>query len=143
MPKYMEIEWFELGKKVTAELLEEKNPELCKVLWDGLPLKGVQEHCLVTGEMIYIWVPLVTTARTPYTEKYSETRDGRIFYSEMTGQKFCIVYGPCTEALEAAVVAQVIEEDLETLRKVGKAVAYNYFWKKGMITGEFRRKGEK
>ena len=139
MVKYFEIEWPELKARVKAELFEGRNPELCKVLWESMPYGGLQEHCLVTGELMYVWVPIVTTADTPYTERYSEMSPGRITYSIMTGQKYCIVYGPCTETLAAPVVAQVFEEDIKTLKEVGRAVAVNSFWTKGKITAHFRR----
>jgi hypothetical protein len=139
MKKYFEIEWPELKRKVKAELLDEKNPELCQVLWKSMPYGGLQEHCLVTGELMYVWVPIVTTVDTPYTERYCDMQPGRITYSIMTGQKYCIVYGRCTETLAAPVVAQVLREDVETLREVGRTVAVNTFWIKGKITAWFRR----
>ena len=139
MTKCFEIEWLELGTRVKAELFEEKNPELCRVLWENMPYGGLQEHCLVTGELMYVWVPIVTTVDTPYTERYCDMQPGRITYSIMTGQKYCIVYGRCTETLAAPVVAQVLKEDLESLRNVGRAVAVNSFWTKGKITAWFKR----
>ncbi|MEM3467030.1 MAG: hypothetical protein QW566_11215 [Candidatus Jordarchaeales archaeon] len=133
------IEWPELNAKVKAELLDNKNTELCDVLWEKMPYGGLQEHCLVTGELMYVWVPIVTTVDTPYTERYSEMKPGRITYSIMTGQKYCIVYGPCTETLAAPVVGQVLENDIKTLKEVGKTVAVNSLWKKEKITAWFRR----
>lgn len=48
-----EIEWPELEVKITAVLLEDLNPSLCKILWKNLPFETIQSHCAVSGDMMY------------------------------------------------------------------------------------------
>jgi hypothetical protein len=132
----------DLNLSISAVLLDEVNPELCDVFWNHLPFVCLQEHAVVSGESMYCWVPIVTTAPVRYREKLTEAPVGRLRYSQMTGNKIAVRYGPVTEPLaHTAPIAQVSEDDLEKLKAVGKAVWDCIFCTKKIIAVHFE-KGE-
>jgi hypothetical protein len=138
--KRVTIEWPDLTMSISATLLEEKNPELCDVFWSSLPFESIQEHAVVSGESIYCWAPIVTTAPVRTREKLIETPVGRLRYSQTTGNKLAMRYGPVTEPLaHTAPVCQVLEDDLEKLRLVGKAVWDSTFYTKKIIMVHFEK----
>jgi len=136
------MEWPDLNVSVSATLLEDKNPELCEVFWSHLPFASVQEHAVVSGEGIYCWAPIVTTAPVRYTERLTEMPLGRLQYIQATGNKIGLNYGAYTEPLEHATpIAQVLGNDMAKLRVVGKAVWDSAFYTKKIIKVHFK-KGE-
>jgi hypothetical protein len=138
--KRVTIEWPDLNISVSATLLEEKNPELCDVFWSHLPFESVQEHTVVSGKGTYCWAPIVTTAPARHTERSTETPVGRLQYIGATGNKIGLVYGPITEPLEHAIpIGQVVEDDLEKLKVVGRAVWDSTFYTKKIIMVHFMK----
>jgi hypothetical protein len=136
------IEWPDLNVSVSATLLDEKNPELCEVLWGHLPFVSVQEHMVVSGEGIYCWAPIVTTAPVRYTERLTEMPPGRLTYIQATGNKIGLAYGPITEPLDHCTpIGQILEHDLPKLPVIGKAVWDSTFYTKKIIAVHFE-KGE-
>jgi hypothetical protein len=140
--KRVAIEWPDLHISVSATLLEDKNPELCEVFWTHLPFQSVQEHAVVSGEGIYCWAPIVTTAPVRYTERLTEMPEGRLQYIQATGNKIGLDYGPITEPLDHATpIGQVAEDDLPKLKSVGKAVWDSAFYTKKIIMVHFKKAG--
>jgi hypothetical protein len=136
----IEIEWPKYGKKVTALMLDNENPELCGEFWKHLPFECVQEHGVVTGDIIYCWTPLVNTEPVRVQNKHTEAPVGRVSYSQGTGNKIIIKYGLCSEDLNAPILAQVIENDLEDLKWVSKEIWNNTMGKKEIIKVIFTKK---
>ena len=64
--KTMIIEWPELEVKVEAVLEDVRNAELINEIWAKLPMVAVHEHAAVTGNSMYAWVPMVSTAEIPF-----------------------------------------------------------------------------
>jgi hypothetical protein len=136
----MIIEYPDLNITISALLLEDMNPELCEVIWSHLPLQCVQEHAVVSGGSLYCWTPIVTTAPVRTREKLADQPLGRVRYSQSTGNKLGMNYGPITEPLEHCIpIGQVIEEDLEKLKAVGKAVWDSAFYSKKIIMVHFKK----
>jgi hypothetical protein len=134
------VEWPDLDIRVSATLLEDRNPELCEVFWSHLPFESVQEHTVVSGNGMYCWAPIVTTEPARHTERSTETPVGRLQYIGATGNKIGLVYGPITEPLEHAIpIGQVVEDDLEKLKVVGKAVWDSAFYTKRIIKVLFKK----
>ncbi|KAH7432836.1 hypothetical protein KP509_07G042600 [Ceratopteris richardii] len=116
--------------EVSAVLAVKENPELCDDFIAALEPKGfraLQVHAVVSGESMYAWVPLVSTARVRVKERQCDAPIGRIRYSQNTGNKMIIQYGPVTEDIETPVLGEVDATDLETLREVGQKVLQNTF----------------
>lgn len=128
----------ELGLSAVIEC-EEKNRELCDEIWSCLPFSSVQEHGMVSGELIYSWIPLVSEAEVEYRLMYTESPVGCVTYSQGTGNKIIIKYGPCNEDLYAPVLGYVREESLKELAEAGKTIWFNYFNDKKVYITDFRR----
>jgi hypothetical protein len=134
------IEWPELNISVEAMLEDARNPELCEEIWRELPFECIQDHGVVTGQIIYCWTPVISIAPVKVAEKHTEAPVGRISFSQATGNKIIIKYGPCTEDIAAPVLAKVVDEDLEKLRVVGKQIWESTFYNKKLYRVIFRRK---
>jgi hypothetical protein len=59
--RQIEIEWCGINRKVTADLLETKNPNLVDLLWENLPYNSIQSHALVSGDHLYHVAPIWKT----------------------------------------------------------------------------------
>ena len=118
---------------------EERNSALCDEIWNRLPFDCVQEHGMVSGELIYCWVPLISTAPTPYKLMYTESPVGCVTYSQGTGNKIIVKYGPCGEDLYAPVLGYVEAEGLKDLARAGREVWFNYFDDKKIFVVHFSK----
>jgi len=140
--KKIDIVWKPLDISVTATLLESKNPELCKILWKNLPMHGIQDHALISGEYMYGYIPLPELCSLCHfkaitKEPRSQQQIGRINVSVL--QHFSIKYGVVSEYLKASPIAQIDECDLNTLSLVGKSVWESTFKNKELNTFYIRR----
>lgn len=139
MGRKMKICWPELNISVTGVLADNLNRELCDDIWNALPLKGIQDHAVVTGKSMYAWVPIISVAPVNYRESICDSPIGRIRFSQNTGNKFIIQYGPTTETLLVPVLGCVTEEDIVKLSEVGEAVRQSTFFTKELIWIEIER----
>ena len=113
------FEWPELGLKARASLADDKNPELCKEVWNALPFESIINNAVVTDGSMYCWVPMLSFAPIRHKERIDLAPVGRLRYSQNTGNKVIIQYDACNEDIMGAVLGQIDEEDLKTVRKVG------------------------
>lgn len=136
----------ELNLSVQVEPLA-KNQELYDWFLENLPLKGVQSHAVVSGKLIYIMnLRMKKAAPVRYrdlaVEDLSEARDGRIFIFITAGKvgSVSVKYGEVSENMSYPVLAQVRQEGLKNLEKIGAAVWKSIYSTKQVITVEFLRK---
>lgn len=136
MLKEIVIEFPEIEVSIRASLLEDEEPELCKILWKNLeePLKLFCRHPVSTGEEFSGEArpprhPVQTgTQAQPLGRKqwlFTRIPAGSVVYAIFGGYGgLSLIYGPCTEPLPArgSVVGKVIDEDFGKLLKAGKAV---------------------
>lgn len=122
----MFIEWPDLGIKVAADMLDDKNPDMINEIWENLPLHAIQEHAMVTGKSMYSWVPMISLAKPQYQMMIKDTPPGVVSYSQKTGNKLIVRYGECTEDLLTPVLGFVRKEQLSELEKVAEAIWKNY-----------------
>ncbi|MBI1778115.1 MAG: hypothetical protein HYR63_22480 [Proteobacteria bacterium] len=116
------LTWQPLGVSVKAVLATNENPELCEDLLRALPFTILQDHAVVTGESMYAWTPVVSTAPIRVRERICDAPRGRLRYSQSTGQKLIVQYGPTTEDLAQPVLGEVLEPDAARLAAVGRKV---------------------
>lgn len=114
--------WQPLGISVDAWLATDLNPEMCQDVIDALPFTIIQDHAVVTGESMYAWTPLVSTSPVRVRERICDAPKGRLRFSQSTGQKFIVQYGPTTEDLAQPVLGEIVPEHAHLLDEVGKAV---------------------
>lgn len=132
----MEIPQLDVSAVIACE---ERNKALCDEVWEKLPFTVVQEHGMVSGELIYAWVPLVSVAEIPFRLLHTESPIGCVNYSQGTGNKIIIKYGPCNEDLSAPVLGYVQPDALESLARAGRELWFNYFNDKRIILTHFYR----
>ncbi|KAJ5264860.1 hypothetical protein N7505_007653 [Penicillium chrysogenum] len=98
------------------------NTALVDLLWDTLPYRSLQTHALVTGDQYHLVPsePLIYTSTEHKITDRAEEPDGTVFLSKF--QHLAIKYGRVTEHHPAALCGNVVPEDLEKLRWLGKEV---------------------
>lgn len=127
------LTWEPLGLSVDAELASDLNEQLCWDFLASLPFTVLQDHAVVSGESMYAWAPLVSVASTPVTERICDAPPGRLRFSQATGNKLVIQYGPTTETLHSPVLGKVVDGHIDRLPKIGQAVWESTFRTKGLI----------
>lgn len=127
------LRWEPLDLEVRAHLAGDLNEQLCAQFLDVLPFTVLHYHAVVTGESMYAWAPLVSLAPTPVTERICEAPAGRLRFSQATGNKLVVQYGPTTETLRAPVLGYVDHGYLDVLAQVGRAVWGSTFRDKANI----------
>ncbi|HVY45585.1 MAG TPA: hypothetical protein VHB21_06880 [Minicystis sp.] len=138
----IEIEWVELGERVTATLSEDRNHALAELLWSRLPYASLQTHALVSGDHLYHVAPIVELVTTPATYKEDRTKspDGTVFLSQL--QHLAVKYGALSEYIPAAPVAHVVPEHLPALKRVGEGCWESVYRTKRPIEVRVHREGE-
>ena len=133
----------ELNLSVKVEPLA-NNQNLYDWFLENLPLKGIQSHAVVSGKIIYIMNLRMKKAcpvryRDLAVEDLSEAKDGRIFIFITAGKvgSISVKYGEVSENMSYPVLAQVRQEDLKNLAKIGEAVWKSIYSTKQVITVEF------
>ena len=139
--RQVKMTWPELETSVTFDLEDNLNKELCDEFWNALPLVAVQEHGVVTGEIIYSWVNMLSFAKVAFAQLHTEAPVGRVSYSQGTGNKVIVKYGPCSEDCAAPVLGLVPEKYHGDLKTVGLAIWNNYYMDKKIYRVVFE-KGE-
>ena len=119
--------WEPIGISVDAYLAVNENPELCEDIIKALPFSTVQDHAVVSGESMYAWAPVVSTAPVHVRERQCDAPVGRIRFSQGTGNKIIVQYGEVTEDIATPVLGEVIPEHADRLAAVGKAVLESTF----------------
>lgn len=127
------LTWEPVGVTVDAWLASRENPELVEDILAALPFTIIQDHAVVTGESIYAWTPLLSTAPIRVRERICDAPKGRIRFSQSTGQKLIVQYGPTTEDLAQPVLGEVVPEHADRLDLVGRKVWESTFETKELI----------
>ncbi|MGO4706792.1 hypothetical protein AB4072_13570 [Microvirga sp. 2MCAF38] len=139
MGRLIDISWPDLDVIVVAELADESNPEMCEEFWQHLPFRVLQAHPVVSGESLYCWTPIVSTAPVRHRERIIDCPIGRLRYSQSTGNKMSVQYGQGLEPLAQPVLGQVLPEYCDLLPGVGKEIWENVFWRKAEMFIEVKR----
>ncbi|MGA6168349.1 hypothetical protein [Amycolatopsis magusensis] len=129
----VKLTWEPLGVEVTAELAVDLNEELCVDFVKSLPFTVLQDHAVVSGESMYAWAPLVSVAPTPVRERICDAPVGRLRFSQATGNKLIVQYGPTSETLSSPVLGKVLDSHTDRLPEVGRAVWESTYRTKELI----------
>jgi hypothetical protein len=140
--RQIEIEWVELKIKVAATLADDRNGDLCDLLWDHLPYRSIQNHALVSGEHLYHLSPIRELVYTPAASKEDrrQSQDGTVFLSHL--QHLAIKYGLLTEPISAAPVAYVSPDHIPMLKEAGRRCWDRAYRSKEVIEVRVTRRGE-
>jgi hypothetical protein len=141
------MRWPGLGKEVRCDKLSH-NQHIFDWFEGQLPLKAVQGHTMVSGWCLYtLSIPLKEEMTwepgTEAVEDLTEEADGRINVMHPVGgaMEMLTKYAEATEYLDFISFAQVVEEDLPTLREVGAAQWEAVINTKDIIVVEFVKEG--
>ena len=150
--KKIEVYFPQSDISVTADLLEEREPELCCQLWDAVkePSLMACHHTMSTGDVFVAFPcppehpPQIGTQANPvgrYGVLWSELEAGQLFWR---GWNMGVAYGKCTEPLNpgGSVVAQVIEADMDDFIKACKEVWNCSYIKHCISTISIKRKDD-
>ncbi|MCZ7503073.1 hypothetical protein O8C52_26395, partial [Agrobacterium rhizogenes] len=96
-------------------------------------LADPQDHAVVSGESMYAWAPVVSTAKVNVKERQCDAPVGRIRYSQGTGNKVIVQYGEVTEDIATPVLGEILPEYADDIYKVGRAVLESNFGDKKPI----------
>ena len=137
------MEWPELDIRVECEPLA-FNRECYDFLLDNLPIKGIQGHAVVTGELMYIMnLKLSTYPTFKYNdlkvEDLSMEDVGRVSIFITAGRvgSISVKYGECTENMSYPTIAQVVARDIEKLKEAGAAIWNAIYKTKDIIIVNF------
>jgi hypothetical protein len=125
--RMFEIEWPDLGVKVTARMLEREAPKISTVIWDCMPFDSICIHTFISGQELIIptpdqvWMPEVRENLV----REDLLKPGEMYFSHSLTCNIAIIYGKTTEPMYNPVFAKVNDEDLETLVQVGIKVWQN------------------
>jgi len=131
--KQVRLTWQPLGISVVAVLATNENGALCDDLLAALPFAVLQDHAVVSGQSIYAWAPIVSTAPVQVRERQCDAPIGRIRYSQGTGNKIVIQYGEVTEDIETPVLGEILPQYHQQLIEVGQAALKSTFETKELI----------
>lgn len=123
----VKLTWEPLGIAVEAVLAVNENPELCADIIQELPFTILQDHAVVSGESMYAWAPVVSTAIVHVRERQCDAPPGRIRFSQGTGNKLIIQYGGVTEDIATPVLGEVMPGHMGRLVEVGRRVLKSTF----------------
>lgn len=137
--KTIQINFPESDVTVTANLLVEREPELCQQLWDAIetPSRMVCHHTISTGDVFVAFPrppkepPVTGTQAKPVGRHtdflWSDLQPGDIFWR---GWNCGVAYGPCTEPMNpgGCLAAQVILEDMDRFVAACKNVWYTIYF---------------
>ena len=82
---------------------------------------------------MYAWTPLVSTAAIRVRERICDAPVGRLRFSQSTGQKLIVQYGPTTEDLAQPVLGEIAGADADKLPEVGRRVWSSTYETKELI----------
>jgi hypothetical protein len=121
-PELIALSFPKLEAELRAKVLWNLNPELCKLLAQSLPFTTIYSHATASGEGMYAPTRIVGTVRAKHM-LLTEMPHGTLTLSTDNYKTLGLFYGPITEPLPGfPPVAQVIDEDLKTMRRVGREV---------------------
>lgn len=127
------LEWPDLGISAKATLADDKNPELCDDLWNALPIHSIMNNAVITDGSMYCWVPLLSFAPVHVKERIDKAPIGRLRYSQNTGNKVIVQYAECNEDIMGAVLGQIDDEDIETIKTIGSKALEAIFMTKNEL----------
>lgn len=100
-----------------VRLLTADNPAVVDLVRAQLPMNSVLGHVVISGETF--WIPTRIISLGP--GNMVKRQPGDVYYHS-AGQSMCFSYGGITESARVNKFGQVLQEDFDTLRAVGKLV---------------------
>jgi hypothetical protein len=121
-PETITLDFPKLDARIRARVLWEMNPELCDLFVSSLPFTTIYSHTTASGEGMYAPTRIVGTVPARHM-LLTDMPHGTITLSTDNYKTLGLFYGRITEPLPGfPPVAQVLDDDMPTLRKIGREV---------------------
>jgi|SRR5579884_386514 hypothetical protein len=130
--RVIRMTWPSLDASASIQLLDDRAPTICNLLWDALPWESVQGHALISGFMMFATSPVFTLAREN-VRLFTQMGPGDCAYGPGS-QNVVVAYGPLTEPEGISVWGHVPREHWPTLRRVGQRAWQNLMAPYGDLT---------
>ncbi len=114
---FLEISAHDLDLSFRARLMAMENPDVVEIVLRQLPLESVLGHVVVSGETI--WAP-TRIVHLGHSNMVPRTVGSIYLYAP--GQTICMTYGRITESANINQFAQVADEGMPMLKRLGEAV---------------------
>jgi len=134
----IDVEFPEFNANLIIEM-DERNKELCDEVWNALPFDAVQEHSMVSGQSMYAWVPMISTAKVTVKMLRTEAPIGWVAFNQGTGNKISMKYGELSEDLYGNSLGFIPSKYHDLLRTIGREIWANYFGCKQIFKVNFKR----
>jgi len=140
MSRQIEVEWSDFKAAITADLLEDENPELCEAFWQRLPFRTIFAASMSAGEMFKVPIPFILP--DPPAERlvhFPDQAPGTILSLSMMSS-LLVKYGTVAEPFKLARLARIVPEDLDRFKVVAIKLRDAYFFTKEVNLATFKRK---
>ncbi|PKY05003.1 hypothetical protein P168DRAFT_326746 [Aspergillus campestris IBT 28561] len=107
----------ELGLSFQARLLTAENPDVAQQVLAQLPLRSTLGHVVISGQAIWLPTRIVHLGKSNMVQRHA----GAV-YLNAVGGSLCLTYGTITESAPVNKVAEVLEEDIPILCRLGQLV---------------------
>lgn len=122
--RYIEMV-FEHGGSIKAKLVSpDKAPKTVETIWNALPLESTAKQARTAGEETYIETSHLIKGLEP--ENLTEAKIGSVQFATSPWNNITFYYGGMLKVSPFNEFAQVVEADIEELKKIG-----NRIWEKG------------
>jgi len=139
LSRKVEIEWPDFNTTVTADLLDEENPEICETFWQALPIQTIFAASMSAGEMLKIPIPITLPEAPP--EKcvlFTDQPPGTVISYGMG--VLLLRYGTVAEPFMKPRVMMIPKEEQDKLWNVARRLRDAYFFTKEVNVATLRRK---
>lgn len=129
MARQFLMTWPDFNISVAAELMDEKNKNICDAFWAGLPVKTIFAASMSAGEMFKIPLPFPLPTLPPEKCPYFPTLPpGTIVQLPYGG--IMLKYGVCAEPFQVPELAKVMPADMPKLIQASIKLRDAYFFTK-------------
>ncbi len=137
MSRKFEIEWPDFETVIQCDLLEDENPELCRIFRDSLPFRTLLAASMSAGEMFKVPVPVTLPDGDPEKRVFFPDQAPGTLLSLGWGS-LLLKYGVVAEPFRLPRLARVRDADLPALRNVATKLRDAYFFTKVVNMATFR-----
>jgi hypothetical protein len=119
MSRQITFDFLPFNKSITVQLREDKNQDLCNVLWQNLPYASIETHTVVSGKNLYHEIPILSPFFVEGDDfiRRPEAPVGTVFLPDI--QTVMFKYGDVSEQNSFPPIGHVVPADLPVLQEVG------------------------
>lgn len=120
--EFVQIRFPAFGVTMRARICWDENMEACELFLKNLPIETIYSHMTASGQALMAPIRIVENVSQSKYTLLTELPRGSLCMDTSVYKSLDLYYGDVTEPLPAARIAQVVEEDLADLARVGREV---------------------